>query len=184
MYKYGKIILIILSLIFIGCAPRMTVLLDGKPVPQYSYTLTNPETGIQIQVVAAKWSYIDEDGEKILWPEYIKVDECVEIDPGQALYIGIQIKVKNLEKMHYRLMDQRSSGILIGQGNTEAGSTAIYNGRLRYSTFTVNYPLKANTYNKIDIILENKNGLRLMKIGSFSYKVKRSQNLQSNEGGD
>ena len=184
MFKMKNAFLIILSLIFIGCAPRMTVLLDGKPIPEYSYTLTNPETGIQVQVVAAKWVYVDEDGEKILWPEYIRVGECIDVNPDRALYIGIHIKIKNLEKMHYRLMDQHLTRTLTGPGDTEVGSTAIYDGRLRYNIFKVNYVLKDNTYNKVDIVLENKHGLRLMKIGSFAYKVKRPQNLQSEEGGD
>ena len=181
MFKMKNVFMAILSIVFVSCAPKMTVLLDGKPIPEYSYTLTNPETGIQVQVIAAKWSYIDEDGEKTLWPEYFKVGNCVEIDPKEAAFFEINIKVKNLKKAPYTISEQFLSRPLIGQGETRITNSGIYSGHLRYNSFKVHHVIKGNTYNSVEVLIENKNGLRLMKIGSFSYKV-QPVNFQSKEG--
>jgi hypothetical protein len=180
MHRNAKLLIIILSLFFIGCAPKMTVLLDGKPIPQYSYTLTNPETGIRLQVIAAKLAYADEDGERIIRPDYVGVGKCVEIDPDKAASFDIMVQVKNLDKAHYIIMQKQLIRPVLGSGQVSAAETIVYAGHLRYNSFRLTYVLKDNTYNKIDITVGNQKGMPLMTIGSFTFKVMRIP--QSEEG--
>ena len=182
MYKHGKLLAIILSLFLVGCAPKMVVMLDGRPIPQYSYTLTNPETGIQVRVTAANVTYVDEDGEKILWPEYVSVNDCVDIDVDKSATFDIMVQVKNLNKAYYKIKQLQLTRPILGNGETNVANSLVYAGHLRYNTVKLSYVLNDNTYNKIDITVENENNLMLMSIGSFIYKVKhKTQSLE--EGG-
>lgn len=167
MKKYALILLLILT----GCAPKVTIMLDGVPLPDYVYHLSSPETGLVIEVYAAKYINTDEEGEPILWPIYLRVDETYYIDPDITEYVKITVKVRNPEKVWYELRKKSFNKILIGRGKANTTITEIYSGRLKFNDFDIAHKTTNNTMQSHTIEVRDKRGLSIMRIGKFSYKV-------------
>lgn len=74
MFKIRNVLVAVICLLFVSCAPRITIMLDGAPIPDHAYVLTNPATNIEVEVVIARWYYVPEGDEKILWPQYLSLD--------------------------------------------------------------------------------------------------------------
>ena len=171
MSKMKNVLIMMLCLLFVSCAPRMIVMLDGVPVPKYAYTSSNPETGISIQVIAIKWVHAYEGDEEILWPEYLNMDKTYYINPDITAFVEINVKIKNPNKAYYQLVGYDLSKPLIGSGDKKESVYGIYAGRLRHNSFRLKYVLENNTSNMSSIKLKTKEGFPLITIGNFSYKV-------------
>ena len=172
----------VLCLLFVGCAPSVVIMLDGRPVPEYAYVLSNPETGIEVQVVAARWYYTYEGKEKILWPEYLQVDEIQKVDPDNTAFIGFDIKIKNLKKANYELVDKYSSETIINKGEKEITESGIYKGSLRHNKINIRHLVKEGTLTESTIIIKNGEGMQIMKIGSFFCKAVRPDSTFEERG--
>jgi len=166
-----KYVTILLFLFLIGCAPRVTILLDGQPVPDYSYVMSNPATGIMMEVTSAKIIKADEEGEEVLIPEYSKVDKIYYVDSKKTKYIMVSIKIKNLKKAEYQLVERCTFKPVVGSGKSGVAGNLIYKGRLRYNTFNIRHDIVPNTFKKISFELYDKRGTQLLEIGRFSYKM-------------
>lgn len=170
---------ILFPLLFLmACAPRITIMLDGQPIPEYAYTLNNLQTGLSMEIVAAKYVKKYESGELVLWPVYLNVNKTHDVDPNDTSYVKIVIKVRNPNKALYELIESVSdkpSGAI----KREILTNSMYKGRLRYKSFEIFYPITEEISRDISFEIKGKEGLTLCVIGDFSYKTieRRDANL-------
>lgn len=170
--RYSMIVLLLF--ILAGCAPKMIIMLDGMPVPEYAYHMRSPAMeGLSIEVIAAKYINADEAGEPILWPVYFRVDEMYYVDPDNTEYVAITIKVRNPNKVWYALNEYTTSEPLIGRGDTHVSTNGIYSGRLRFNYFNITHKTKNNTKQSHRIDVRDGEGRSMIRIGKFTYKVIR-----------
>jgi len=175
-------LLIVLFLFLVGCSPGVTILLDGQPIPNYAYTVRNPNTGLSMEVIAAQVIEKNVDGETVLWPVYSKVDKVYHIDPEKTKYIMVQIRVKNPNKVQYLLTQSCLNKKIFSGKKSDSVVTAIYQGHLMYRSFTINYRIKNNNFKKISFEVWDKDINRIMKVGSFSYKMLQEETNQQWKG--
>lgn len=181
--KLRSLIVLLSIFAFGGCTPKMIVMLDGAPLPDYAYQLSNPATGLSIEVVAAKYVNADEDGEPILWPVYLSVDKMYYVEPDNTKYVKITVVVRNPNKAWYRLTERCLEAPVIGGGKTKISTKGIYSGRLRFNKFDILYPTKENNVMRKHIIeVEDKGGLSIIRIGKFSYKVLHKDSVENGRG--
>jgi hypothetical protein len=167
-------IIVLLMFILMGCAPRVVIMVDGVPVPEYAYHMRSPAMeGLSIEVIAAKYINADEAGEPVLWPVYFRVDEMYYVDPDSTEYIGLTIKVRNPNKVWYELIEYGSSEPVIGRGDTHVSTNGIYSGRLRFKHFNITHKTKNDTKQSHRIEVRDEEGRSIIRIGKFTYKVIR-----------
>jgi len=161
-----KAILLVMFLTFIvGCAPRITILLDGVPVPDHSYVLSNPATDLKIEVVAARWYYIFETGEKVLWPQYLSLNKKHYINPEDTEFIEVLIKVSNPNKVWYSINEVVSK-------DREITTTEMYKGRLRHKRFTTRYFSNDEGMYNITINLKDIDDFSIIQMGKVMYEIR------------
>ncbi len=180
----------LIVLLAMGCSHnKMIILLDGIPISNRSYTLKNPASGLTIEVAAARWHYIDETGEKVLWPEYFGVEKKFYVDPYDTEFVSIMIKVTNPNKVWYQL-----DSITVSKGTIspeKSGSSVhvvnLYQGRLRHKSASAMHRVDDNMVYVNYITVRNKDNLPIMRVGNFTFigrKVHNSREANATEGGD
>ena len=172
-HKLLRVMVLLPLLLMLGCASKVVILLDGRPVPEYSYTMTNPATGLSMEVVAANYIKTYETGELVLWPTYFSVGETYYVDPDNTSYVKITVRIRNPNKVWYELKENVFSKQLFGKGKSKASTEGIYKGRLRFNKFEIHHFVKNNTMRKINVEVMDKDKTPLFIIGDFSYKVVR-----------
>ena len=169
-YEKSKILIPLLLLFTIGCTPKIIIMVDGQPAPTYAYILKNPQTGLSMEVIAAKFVEIDEEGETVLWPIYLNVDEISIVDPDSTRHIKISVKIRNPNKVQYELHENVLSESQSSGDKSKILTNVIYKGRLRNNNFDFFYCIDSEIGRKISFTVKDKNGLTLFIIGDFSYK--------------
>jgi len=178
-----KFLVVLMLLFVLGCAPKVTILLDGVPLPGHSYRMKSPATGLDIEVVAANYINADEEGEAILWPIYFKVDKMYTVNPDNTNCVKIMVKIRNPNKVWYELREYSSTESLIERGKASTSTRGIYSGRLRFKYFDLTHAVENNTKQNHSVEVRNAEGLSLIRIGTFSYKVQRLDFSNEKGGG-
>lgn len=174
MKKRNVICLAIMLLFLVGCAPRITILLDGAPIPNHSYILSNPATDLKIEIVIARWYYIFEEGERVLWPQYLSLNKKHYINPENTEFIEVAVKVSNPNKVWYSIDE-------VVNKNREVITTELYKGRLRHKRFVIrHFSSEEGVYN-ITVNLKDKSDFPIVRMGEVIYEIR---NPITEEGGD
>lgn len=136
----------------------------------HSYTLSNPGSDLKIEVLAARWYYIEETGEKVLWPEYIEVDKKYFVDPD-AEFVEIIIRIKNPNKVWYQVSSVVSSERAINPETNGWNSRreSLYEGQLRYKLIVMQPLVEEKMLHTNYILVTNEKGLTIMRIGDFKF---------------
>jgi hypothetical protein len=144
--------------------------------------MSNPNTGITVQLVAINWEYAYEGDERILWPKYMSKGEAVKVDAEKTAFIEFHVKVRNLNKAFYRLVERTSSKSLIDGLYKEYGVNGVYHGRLKYQSFRLRQKVVAGTLTENRIELWDEHGRPSIIIGPFFHKSVISPEIE--ERGD
>ncbi|MFW9871772.1 MAG: hypothetical protein ACFFG0_01635 [Candidatus Thorarchaeota archaeon] len=172
-----KLIAMLALLVFTGCAPKMTILLDGQPIPNYAYVLTNPATNLTLDVTAAH--YIKKGG--VSWPVYASVSKINKINPDKTKFILINVKVYNPKKVSYRLMEYSTDKEIITWDNErQLNFYTIYEGKQEFKKLSIYHNIENNKFQRFQIEIWDMKGRQLITIGDFAYKMLRPENR--NEG--
>ena len=77
----------------VGCASQ-TINIDGKPISNHEYNLTNQETNIQIKFILAKYTKEYEGKEYIITPEYLDALNTNSVNPNNTeMFTFINISI-------------------------------------------------------------------------------------------
>lgn len=173
MKKRNVICFVIMLLFLVSCAPRITILLDGTPIPNHSYVLSNPATNLKIEVVVARWYYILEEGERVLWPQYLSLNKKHCINPENTEFVEVAIKVSNPNKAWYSINE-------VVDKDCEVTVTELYKGRLRHKRFIMRYFSNEEGVYNITVNLKDKSDFPIIQMGEVIYEIR---NLTTEEGG-
>jgi len=171
MKRSLRIVVLFPLLFLMACAPRITIMLDGRPVPEYTYTLNNPQTGLSMEVTVAKYTKQYESGELVLWPVYLKVNKTYSITPADTSYIKITVKVRNPNKAWYELNENVLVEPQFGKIKGKILTMVVYRGKLRYNAFEIVHSIGDGKAKNINIGVKGKGDFQIFTVGDFSYKI-------------
>jgi hypothetical protein len=168
----GKRLLPLLFVAFIlavvGCSKNTIVNIDGMPVSNYEYQLTNQETKIRAVIVLARYYSEDEgDGEFITKPEFLDAMHVNRIDRSDKDRLILHVKVVNLARIPY-------SVLWSCDGPTAADSVQghLYSGKLSRKDFYIKLPLTKTGDLTYTLHIEDADGDDLYDLPLMRYKVK------------
>ena len=169
-------------LLLIGCANRVIITSDGLPIPTHAYVMSNPNTGIKVQLIAISWEHAYEGDERILWPKYMSKGEVIKVDAEKAAFVEFNVKIQNLNKAFYRLVERTSSKSLIDGLHKSCTVNGVYHGRLKHQSFRLRHKIIAGRLTKNTVELWDEWGKPIIIIGPFLHKSMVSPEIE--ERGD
>lgn len=170
-----KLLFIILVLILTAGCSKMLIIQDGLPVPDHSFSASNAETSIRVEVTASRWHYIDEEGEKVLWPEYLTLGKKHYMNADNTEYVRMDIVVRNPNKARYQIIRYTTV-------NGQDSKKIMYEGRLRYKHFIIGRYVEEATLYTESIMLNYGDGFPMIHMGDLIYKVRKP--IENERGGD
>ena len=96
-------ILPLVLFIFITSCVGATINIDGKPIPEHTYTQTNPRTSIKTDFLFMRYIEKKEGKEKFLYPAYLELNKDIII-PNDTDSVYFSIQVVNIRKVSYTLV--------------------------------------------------------------------------------
>lgn len=164
-----KNILMILLLMLVGVSGCTTLNIDGRPVPEHSYTQTNPRTGIKADFLFTRNIEIKEGKEKFFWPDYLEIGEDVSL-PSNTKNLCITIQIVNMEEIPY-VLEKRYT---VWEGDdiypytvTQAVIKSSYTNRMS----NIHLPLIPNAKIVFDLVMLDEDGDLIMIIGPAKYYI-------------
>ncbi|MEF3691779.1 MAG: hypothetical protein V3574_01825 [Candidatus Moraniibacteriota bacterium] len=157
--------LCIFSLLFLqACASR--VYLEGQPNPNISHHIFYGKK-CQINYSIGKFFEIDDEGEKLIWPDYIHRKSNPEIDPQKTLYLAFDGYIDNYhsQKISFFLSYQ-----IEGEEKVISDEIWLFDTSLPTRKFLIKCPLILGTNVKCFLILRNE---KMFDLGlpEISYRV-------------
>ena len=151
MHKRYFLLTIVLLLAIAGCSKNMIINVDGMPVSNYEYNLTNDETKVRTVFVLARYYREYEGKEYLTKPEYLD---------------ALHIKVINLSRVPYTFYWECKR-----DGDPLITSTA-YHGQLSRKDFALRLPKNVPGNYIFSFRLEDRNGDDLFALPPMRYKIK------------
>jgi len=151
-------------LLLAGCSKKLIVQQDGIPISDYEYTLANPQSGIRISYVLARYYKQHEGKEFLVVPEYLDVKEKNKIDAKDTERLILHVKVVNLDKSYYSL----HWGV---RGKDVDSAGMLYSGHLSRKDYYVNLPLDTNGQYQYHLKFFNSEAESIFELDEFQYQV-------------
>ena len=129
-----NLLLLTVLAIIAGCATTR-IYVDGMPISNFEYNLTNQETGIRVAFVLVRYHREYEGDEYILMPEYLDALHANRINIDNTESLILHIKVINLKNQYHTLsweIDGPPKPRVLG---------LLYGGRLSRKDFYIKLPL-------------------------------------------
>jgi len=159
--------LMLLSILLMaGCSKDMIVNVDGMPISNHEYNLTNEETGIRIVFVLAKYYRDYEGDEYIIKPIYLDALHANRIRSKDVEQLILHVKVINLKKVHYTLhweATEPADRQIIG---------LLYSGKLSRKDFYMKLPVHVSGDYTYSFRLEDADRDDLFSLPLMRYKMK------------
>jgi hypothetical protein len=144
----------------------MIINVDGMPVSNYEYNLTNDETKVRTVFVLARYYREYEGKEYLTKPEYLDALHANRINPGKTEALILHIKVINLSRVPYTFYWECKR-----DGDPLITSTA-YHGQLSRKDFALRLPKNVPGNYIFSFRLEDRNGDDLFALPPMRYKIK------------
>ncbi len=184
MPRIKNILATFFCLLLIGCANRVIITSDGRPIPTHAYVMSNPNTGIKVQLIAINWEHAYEGDERVLWPKYISKGEVIKVDAEKTAFIEFNVKIYNSNKAFYRLVECASSKSLTDGLHKSFSVSGVYKGRLKRQSFRLRHKVIAGTIVENTIELWNEHGRAFIVLGPFIHKSVINSEFEMDERGD
>lgn len=164
MRKY--LLLFILVLFMPGCSKNIIMNVDGMPISNYEYNLTNNETGIRTVFVLSRYYKEYEGKEYIIKPEYLDALSVNRINSAETDRLMLHIKVVNLNKKAYSLHWK------VDKPNNGESQGLLYTGKLSRKDYTLNLPVSVSGDYQYSFTLLDAKGNDLFELPIMGYQVK------------
>ena len=166
-------ILILLLLALVGCSKNLVVNLDGMPISNHEYNLTNDETKIRAVFILTRYFKEYEGKEDLIKPDYLDALLNNWIDPDNTERLLLHVKVVNLNKAKYSFFWE-----VAGPKDLKA-SGHVYNGTLSRKDFYIKLPYNNSGDYTYGFKLTDANGTGLFDLPEMRYKVKGGDRYSS-----
>lgn len=165
--RYSLLLLFaVVLLAMTGCAKPMIINVDGLPIADHEYNLTNQETGIRAVFVLCRYYKEYEGKEYIVKPEYLDALHAERIDPDKTEDLILHLKVVNLKRKFYSVKWETSGPA------SHQSLGVLYSGHLSRKDFYVKLPLDKPGHVAWNLRIEDENGDDLFSLPQLRYKVK------------
>lgn len=157
---------LLLILLTFGCAKKQIINIDGMPISNHEYNLTNEETGIRAVFVLARYYREYEAKEYIIKADYLDALHVNRIDPRTTERLILHIKVINLRKQYYTMN---------WETNQPKGGKTIalaYGGKLSRKNFFIELPIAVAGEHDFQFRLLDADRDDLYSLPLMRYKVK------------
>lgn len=161
-----SLLLLVMLATVTGCAKRMIINVDGMPISNYEYNITNQETGIRAVFILIRYYREYEDREYIVKPEYLDALHANRIGLENTESLVLHIKVVNLRKQYYAL-----SWEVDGPANARSLGF-LYGGRLSRKDFYIELPLDSQGNFTYSLRILNIEGDDLFDLPEGRYYVR------------
>jgi hypothetical protein len=157
---------LLLILLTFGCARRQVINMDGMPVSNHEYNLTNEETSIRAVFVLARYFREYEAKEYIIKADYLDALHANRIDPRTTERLILHIKVINLRKQYYTMNWETNQ--------PKGGKTIalLYGGKLSRKDFSMEIPTAGPGENVFQFRVLDMEANDLYSLPLMRYKVK------------
>lgn len=161
--------LLLFSVVFLSCVSTFQI--DGKPIPEHTYTQKNPRTNIRVDFLFVRYIEKKEGKETFDWPDYLEVNEDVTIpEDTKSLYLTLQVvntmKVKYKLKQFYKIWENETD--LYPYNVYQVISESKFSNRVH----NIKLPYRKGIKVEYDLYLFDKNNDLIMKMGQIRYKIK------------
>lgn len=164
--------LLLLTILTFGCARNMIVNVDGMPISNHEYNLTNDETKVRIVFILARY-YRDYEGkEYIVKPDYLDALHANRIDLDTVDQLTLHIKVINLRKQYFAVNWE------VAQPDDSMIKGLLYAGKLSRKDFFVRLPTAPVGDYLYSFRVSDKDGNDLFDLPPMRYKVKGGAETQ------
>ncbi len=143
--KKGFIILMLLSLAFIGCATKQNIYVDGMPISDKEYTASTPE-GVRVSFLLARYYEKRFDDETMIYPEYLDIwDSVNKIDLDKTKDLALHIKVVNIKRIPINVWVTIKS-------DKEISCDILYKGRLPRKDIVLQLPKTFRGKHRFEVV--------------------------------
>ena len=158
-------------LVSVSCSKKMTVHVDGMPIPNFEYVSNDEDTKMRMSYILARYHKVYEGDEHMIVPEFLEAWDEHVIDPSDTESLILHIKVVNLRKVKYNVWRE------IEIGKDVKSFKNLYHGKLSRKDFSLSLPLTPGQKVKYRITFvehgsTNDPVFEIGPIGSLSYSVK------------
>jgi len=150
-----------------GCARNAIINVDGMPISNHEYNLTNEETGIRAVFVLTRYYREYEGKEYIVKPEFLDALKYQRIDPEKFDDLILHLKVVNLKRKYFSVSWEVS-----GPGEADQALGHMYSGKLSRKDFYVKLPLSKPGEVSYTLNIRDFDGDDLYSLPLMRYKVK------------
>jgi len=158
--------LLLLAMLTIGCTKKMVVNIDGMPISNHEYNLTNDESGVRVVFILAKYHREYEGKEYIIKPKYLDTFHANRINPGNTELLTLHIKVINPKKAYYTIQWE-----IDGPSNFQAFGFMYY-GELSRKDFSIKLPIHTSGNFTYSFYIHDEAGDQLFNLPRMRYKTK------------
>ncbi|HUX47247.1 MAG TPA: hypothetical protein VMV58_04470 [Desulfosporosinus sp.] len=170
--RISTVAIMLLLLTIVGCARTQVINIDGMPISNHEYQLTNEETGIRTVFVLVKYYREYEDKDYIVKPEYLDALQENRINSGDVERLGLHVKVVNLSKRKYDITWN------IREPSGRHSSGLIYHGKISRKDFYLPLPFEKDGVYDYLFTIRNVDGENMYDLPPMRYKVKGGEATQ------
>ena len=164
--RYLLLLFAVTILTMAGCAGKTIINVDGMPISNHEYNLTNQETKIRAVFVLARYYREYEGDEYIIKPEYLDALHAEKVDAESTEQLIFHIKIVNVRKKFFAVNWEISgpkSQHIIGH---------VYSGNLSRKDFYIKLPLVTPGDYTYELRLTDEEGDDLFDLPQMRYKLK------------
>ena len=170
MTKRIVVAILLLMLFISGCSRAMIINIDGMPISNHEYNLTNDETKVRVVFVLAKYYREYEGKEYIIKPSYLDALHANRIKSNDVEQLILHVKVINLRKvgytLHWEALDPNNHKII----------GLLYSGKLSRKDFYIKLPVQILGDYEYSFRIEDVNGDDLFNLPLMRYTLKGGAN--------
>jgi len=102
------ILLCLILLLYIGCAPKLTVMVDGYPMNNNQNYEKNPETELVANYYLSRYYFknVEKDEEPYLYPESFDLDAKRLTLGDNTKTVCLHVRVTNPKKVYYKTIEK------------------------------------------------------------------------------
>jgi hypothetical protein len=170
--RYLLLLFVVAALAMTGCAGTTVVNVDGMPISNHEYNLTNDETGIRAVFVLTRYYREYEGDEYIVKPQYLDALHEERIDFQSTEDLLLHVKIVNLQRKYYAINWE-----INGPSSAQRILGHLYSGKLSRKDFFIKLPLSYSGLITYDLRITDAAGDDLYSLPQMRYKVKGGAKL-------
>ena len=158
--------LLFVAMFAFSCTSIKFVTKDQIPLPENSIQVTNPETGVKVEVVFLRFY---EESPESIYPEYLdfdKINQLSDYETQRTTSVVLFLRVWNQNEIPYKVIKY----IRYGEERDNFTKDVMYSGKDAVKHFQLQMPMVENRLIQIQADVADEDGFVFFKFGYFNVK--------------